>query len=280
MSHYVYILKSNDTRYYTGYTTDLERRLREHRDGKGAKFTRAFGAAKILYHEVCATRSAALKREAAIKSLTRAEKKILMASKQRCYTPLPKRFFNCDTLTLAKKLLGVCLVHRLKEGKVIGRIVETEAYLHDDPASHSFNGESGRNRAMFGPAGHAYVYFTYGMHHCFNVVANGEGKGEAVLIRALEPLEGIEIMRQCRAKKSPKKQWSDRELCNGPAKLVQAMGIAARHNHDSLFKGPLKLTQINFTPTETVARTQRIGISKGKEFPYRFFLKNNPFVSR
>lgn len=283
MFHFVYILESRDGRYYTGYTTDLARRLKAHRSGKGAKFTRAFGAVQILYQEQFGTKSAALKREAAIKNLVRAEKRKLVSGfeKSLCrYSPLPKHFFQCDTLVLAKKLLGVCLVRRHNGSSVVGRIVETEAYLHDDRASHSFRGPTGRNRAMFGPPGRTYIYFTYGMHHCFNVVSGEKGKGEAVLIRALEPLEGLEIMCDRRGQDSRKKNFSDTELCNGPAKLVIAMGISPRHNGASLLRGTLKLTQSALPLTESIAQTTRVGISKGKNLPYRFFLKGNVFVSR
>src|SRR3989338_1070928 len=128
---------------------------------------------------------------------------------------LDKSFFKKSTLNAAQNLLGCYLIHN----NCTGKIVETEAYLHNDKASHSFKGKTNRNEAMFSEAGKAYVYFTYGMHHCFNVVTNKKGVGEAVLIRALELIKGIEIMKKRR------KTNNVRDLCNGPAKLVIAFGI-------------------------------------------------------
>lgn len=203
-----------------------------------------------------------------------------LKSEKGRYIPLTKIFFQCDTLTLAEKLLGVCLVHRLKEGRLIGRIVETEAYLQKDPASHSFNGKSNRNAPMFGPPGRAYIYFTYGMHYCFNIVGGEKGRGEAVLIRALEPLQGEARMRKHRAQSSSKKTFQLKELCNGPAKLVQAMGISADRNNTSLLSGSLRLMSLPRASSEAVVRARRIGISKGQKHPYRFYLKDNPFVSK
>src|SRR5215472_7349214 len=111
---------------------------------------------------------------------------------------LPPEFYAQDTITVARKLLGCYLVHLEEERTTVGRIVETEAYLADDPASHSFKGKTKRSSVMFGPAGYAYVYFIYGMHVCLNVVTGEEGKGEAVLFRALEPIEGVAIMQDRR----------------------------------------------------------------------------------
>ena len=160
------------------------------------------------------------------------------------YKSLPKSFFNKSTLDIAKGLLGKYIIHQTKEGLVAGKIVETEAYLIDDPASHSFNGETNRNKSMFMKAGTSYVYFTYGMYHCFNVVTNKEGVGEAVLIRALEPVEGLEVMKRNRGKKGT--EFSDaRNLCSGPAKLVIALGITKEHDGLDLLSddSPLRLAQ-------------------------------------
>ena len=186
---------------------------------------------------------------------------------------LAKSFFKQDTLEIAKALLGCYLINNTKEGKVIGRIVETEAYLANDPASHSFKGKTRRNQAMFGPPGRAYVYFTYGMHHCFNVVTAKEGIGEAVLIRALEPVFGIELMKKRR------KMENIGTLCDGPAKLVQAMGISKEHNGLDIIKGKLRLRKENKIK-EDIITAKRIGLSRGEHLPYRFYLKESSFVSR
>src|SRR6478752_6935252 len=129
-------------------------------------------------------------------------------------------FYARNPVAVAQDLVGATL---LVDG-VGGPIVETEAYAHDDPASHSFRGRTPRNAAMFGPPGRAYVYLVYGMHWCFNVVSAPEGAGQAVLVRALEPLEGLELMRRRRSR------TDERELCRGPGRLTQALGITRAHD--------------------------------------------------
>jgi len=187
---------------------------------------------------------------------------------------LAKSFFNKSTLEVAKALLGCYLVRETKGGVSIGKIIETEAYLQDDPASHSFGGKTKRNEAMFGPPGNAYIYFTYGMYHCFNVSTEKEGIGEAVLIRALEPSRGIELMKKRR------KTDSIKEICNGPAKLVIAMGIGKKHNGTSIIDGKLTICKGEVITKDKIMQTTRIGISKGAALPYRFYIKDNPFVSK
>jgi DNA-3-methyladenine glycosylase len=192
---------------------------------------------------------------------------------------LPQSFYERDTPVVARDLLGCYLVHLEPDGHTTGRIVETEAYLWDDSASHSFRGETERNRVMFGPAGHAYIYFIYGMYYCFNVVT-GARPGEAVLVRALEPVEGIPRMAERRGVDKLT------QLCSGPAKLVQALGITRAMNGSPVFGGPLQLWTADSLPgysppqTDEIVQTTRVGIQKAKDLPLRFYVKDNPFVSR
>jgi len=182
--------------------------------------------------------------------------------------PLGRKFFNRPTVDLAKALLGKCLCL----GNMKGVIVETEAYLYrDDPGCHASCGLTTRNAPMFGPAGRVYVYLIYGMYHCLNIVSGQEGEGEAVLIRALEPVQGIPTMQRRRKTKKIE------NLCNGPGKLTQAFGITKKHNNTSLLEGPLRIYD-NRQKIEICTST-RIGLSKGKELPLRFYVKESSFVS-
>jgi len=190
-----------------------------------------------------------------------------------CNSILPRSFYDRETVAVARGLLGACLVHVAPEGVTAGRIVETEAYLQGDPACHASRGMTARNRVMFGPPGHAYVYFIYGMYHCFNAVSAAEGVGEAVLIRALEPLQGIDLMRRRRGRERLF------ELCGGPARLVQAMGIEKSHNGADLTGGTLAICSGGYV-RDRIVRTTRIGIKEGAELPLRFYLEKNPYVSR
>lgn len=186
---------------------------------------------------------------------------------------LEMNFYTKKTEVVAKELLGKCLFLK-KDGQILsGMIVETEAYLHNDPASHSFCGLTERNKSMFGPAGHAYIYFIYGAHFCFNVVTAPQGLGEAVLIRAIEPFSGIEIMQKNRKTKNIK------NLTNGPAKLAEAFGIDKKLNGSSLIKGPLRIYDAKIKKLKIV-QTTRIGISKAQEHLMRFYIKDNAFVSK
>lgn len=193
---------------------------------------------------------------------------------------LPQTFYEQDTITVAKRLLGCYLVHLEGEETTLGRIVETEAYLVHDPAAHSFIGKTKRNSVLFGPVGHAYVYFIYGMHYCFNVVTGREGMGEAVLIRALEPLQGILVMRKRR------RTQKLTLLCNGPARLTEALAITLSYNGISLFDGPLQMRSSESLPSSAplgdadIVQTTRIGIVKARELPLRFYLKGNSYISR
>lgn len=219
----------------------------------------------------------------------------------------------------APLLLGCTLTRTLtlngEKRKLVARIVETEAYDQDDPASHAFGGPSDRNAAMFGPAGHLYVYVSYGMHHCCNVVCGPEGFGSGCLVRAVEPLEGVEVMRELRetgrvgkaqaanaglgheealtgheaeqvgheaeqvgrVRKHPLKL---RDLTNGPGKVCAALGIdKALYGHD-LTVEPLVLDFTPLLPGETIGCSPRVGISKNADAPKRYFIEGNAFVSR
>lgn len=193
----------------------------------------------------------------------------------------------------APLLLGCTLTRTLtlngEKHKLVARIVETEAYDQDDPASHAFGGPSDRNAAMFGPAGHLYVYVSYGMHHCCNVVCGPEGFGSGCLVRAVEPLEGVEVMRELReagragkaqAGRVRKHPLKLRDLTNGPGKVCAALGIdKTLYGHD-LTAEPLVLDFAPLLPGETIGRSPRVGISKNADAPKRFFIEGNEFVSR
>lgn len=180
-----------------------------------------------------------------------------------------------DPLHAAKYLLGAVIIRTLENGEVLkARIVETEAYHQSDPASHTYKGKSARNAAMFGPAGHAYIYFTYGMHWCFNVTAGKEGEGAGVLIRAAEPLEGIETMRQLRS------NVPDAQLTNGPAKLAQALAIdKSLYGHDVSLP-PLRVVNAGTIPVQDITTATRIGISQAVHELWRFYITDSPNVSR
>jgi DNA-3-methyladenine glycosylase len=177
-------------------------------------------------------------------------------------------FFDRSVHEVAPELIGATL---LVDG-VGGIIVEVEAYHHTDPAAHSYRGPTKRNAVMFGPAGMAYVYRSYGIHWCLNFVCEGEGSASAVLIRALEPTEGLGLMRRRRG------VTDERALCSGPGKLCEALGITHRHNGLALDRKPFALYPPAASPE--VVRGVRIGISKAVEKPWRFGLKGSPFLSK
>ena len=176
-----------------------------------------------------------------------------------------------DTVALGKFLIGCTLVHDVVSARLGGRIVETEAYLQGDAASHAFRGLTRRNPSMFLPRGHAYVYISYGVWPMLNISSEDEGVGEAVLIRALEPLAGIEAMR--RGSERPL------DITKGPGRLARAMRIAlADDGADLCGAGPLYLAA-PMQPTGPIATSTRIGITKDADRPLRFFERGNPFVS-
>ena len=192
-------------------------------------------------------------------------------------TPLSQDFYNQPTVELAQALLGHALVHETPEGTCAGIIVETEAYLSEgDPGCHAVRGKTDRNAPMFGPPGTAYVYFVYGMHHCFNVVTGPQGVAEAVLVRALEPVEGLDPMRRRRGVENTA------DLCSGPAKLCQALAVTIDQNTADLTRGPLTICHPPGRALGPIVTATRIGIPKGKghELPLRFYLGDSAFVSR
>jgi DNA-3-methyladenine glycosylase len=188
---------------------------------------------------------------------------------------------DLDTLSVAKNLLGYTLIHESEEGITAGIIVETEGYLKDDPACHAYRRKSERNAPMFGEAGTIYVYQIYGMHFCMNISTNQKDVGEAVLIRALEPTEGIDLMIKRRLEKSKSDKIGLKNLGSGPGKLVQAMGIHKGMNDWHILNSDLKIVPpLIQIPDNEIVTTTRIGITQGAELPYRFYLKGNKFVSK
>jgi DNA-3-methyladenine glycosylase len=196
--------------------------------------------------------------------------------------PLPRSFYLRSTLQVAQELLGKYFIRRVDKNLLIGKIVEVEAYRHNDPASHSFRKKTNRNSVMFCEGGCLYVYFTYGMHFCANVVTGREGVGEAVLIRAVEPLVGIEMMIMNRQK--GRFHLLDGvcliNLTNGPAKFCQAFGIARQENGIDLLHSEISIADGESIPSRLVKRSSRIGIRSGTEKKWRFFIKGNPWVSK
>jgi len=175
---------------------------------------------------------------------------------------LQHSFYNQPTLKVAKELLGKVLCH--KNGNVVleGRIIETEAYLQKDKACHASRGKTPRNAPMFGKPGFSYVYFTYGMHYCFNVVTQPEGIAEAVLIRAVEPLKGVGVMKRNRGRED--------NLTDGPAKLCQAFGIDKKLNEVDMTHGNFVIKYDGFRP-EKIQKATRIGIKLDADKEWRFY---------
>lgn len=236
--------------------------------------------------------------------------------------PLPRAFYLQNTLTVAQCLLNCLLVHDSPDGMTIGRISETEAYTSDDPACHAFTRRTERNAAMFGPPGHAYMHLNYGLHWCFNAVTAPENVAEAVLIRAVEPLVGLELMRRRRglstvenqvkssiknagnngmenefgnqsedqtvkSKETEAKQHRKycHFLCGGPGKLSVAFGMTAACNRFDLTDGQrLWLAEpaedVGYAEAENIIESSRIGITRAADYPWRFTLRNDPYISR
>jgi len=189
---------------------------------------------------------------------------------------LGRRFYSENTVEVAKSLLGKYLVRQIGKERLIGKIVETEAYRgSDDPASHAYRGKNSRNAVMFGEAGCAYVYFIYGKHHCLNVTTEKVGKPGAVLIRALEPVAGIETMKKNRRVKNLV------NLTNGPGKLTEAMRVTKELNGWDLTKGErLFVCKPEVGENFRIASTARVGVKKGADKQWRFYIEDNKFVSK
>jgi DNA-3-methyladenine glycosylase len=189
---------------------------------------------------------------------------------------LPAAFYARDTEIVARELLGCILECRSADGVASGRIVETEAYVGEhDLACHATAGRTQRTEPLYGPPGIAYVYFIYGVHWCFNAVTRREGQPSAVLVRALEPLEGIDLMRRRRPAAR-----RDIDLTNGPGKLCAALGIDVRHNARPLQSPPIMILRGQAVPGHRILITPRIGIRESADWPLRWIVADCPYVSR
>jgi DNA-3-methyladenine glycosylase len=189
---------------------------------------------------------------------------------------LQKSFYDRDTVTVAREMLGTILECRSEIGVASGMIVETEAYIgEDDPACHAAVGRTKRTAQLYGPPGLSYVYFIYGVHWCFNAVTRGEGLPSAVLVRALQPVKGIELMRERRGERI-----SDVNLTNGPGKLCAALAIDGSLNGVPLQRGALVIREGVAVDPANIVTSKRIGITKAADWPLRFHIAGNSFVSR
>ena len=195
--------------------------------------------------------------------------------------PLPREFYARPTLEVARDLLGKVLVHETAAGRTSGVIVEAEAYIgEDDPACHAAPGPTPRNAPLYGPPGFAYVYFNYGMHHLVNAVTEPEGVPAAVLIRALAPLEGIELMRRRRVRGTGRRaaDLEEHDICRGPGNLTRALGIGLGQNRADLTRGPLVIED-HGASAGRVAWGARIGLRVGTDRPWRAWVAGHPAVS-
>lgn len=200
-----------------------------------------------------------------------------LASSDASLAPaLPREFYARATLEVARDLLGKTLLHRTPQGITGGVIVETEAYVSAvDPAAHAYRGLTPRTRIMFGPAGHAYVYRSYGLHSLVNVVTQQEGEAAAVLLRALQPTVGLELMRERRGS-----MVAERDLCRGPGRLTLALGITLADNDADLLGPDLWIAETpDFVADTPIVATPRIGITRATDLPWRFVYAGNPYVS-
>jgi DNA-3-methyladenine glycosylase len=197
-----------------------------------------------------------------------------MRTKKRA-AQLPVEFFTQSAETVARKLLGALVVSTMGGERTAGRIVETEAYLgRDDPASHGYLlRRNSRNEALYGPPGQWYVYLSYGIHWCANLVCWSHGGGSAILLRALEPVEGLDVMRKRRGLEE------DRQLCSGPGKLCQALGITRELDGKAMVGSAVQVLAEKVSAGAQIAVTPRIGITKAAEWPLRFLIAGSRFTS-
>lgn len=199
----------------------------------------------------------------------------LPARRLRPGRALPRSFYDRDTELVARELLGAVLECRTPEGTAAGVIVETEAYVGEhDAACHAAVGRTARTDPLYGPPGTAYVYFIYGMYWCVNAVTRAEGLPSAVLIRALEPLSGLPLMRRRR-----QRVRSDHDIASGPGKLCLALGIGSQHNGHPLQRYPLRILAGARFPDTEVLVTPRVGITKAADWPLRWLVRGSPYVS-
>lgn len=191
-------------------------------------------------------------------------------------SPLPRAFYDRPTLTVARDLIGKTLLRRTAEGVAGGMIVETEAYTAaNDPAAHGYRGQTPRNRSMFGGPGFAYVYRSYGIHYCLNVVTEGQDVAAAVLIRAIRPEIGIELMRRRRGERI-----GDRDLARGPGRLCQALALSIDDDGSDLLGSAMWLIETpGLEEMPRIAATARIGITQAADWPWRFVVVGDPYVS-
>jgi DNA-3-methyladenine glycosylase len=188
---------------------------------------------------------------------------------------LPQDFYDQPTLDIARSLLGKYLIRPYDQNLLVGKIVETEAYIgENDPACHAAVGRTSRNQVMYGPPGYAYIYFIYGMYYCLNVVTEKEGFPAAVLLRALEPVRGFEILKQNRKIKI------NYQLTNGPGKICQALKLNRDFNGENLSGDKIYIGIGKEIHNDNITRTARVGINKGIEHPWRFYIKDSLYVSK
>ncbi len=194
---------------------------------------------------------------------------------------LSKEFYKEDPVKLAPKILGKIIVRKLNNSYLVGKIAEVEAYRgRDDQAAHSYKGKTKRTEVMFFEGGHLYVYFTYGMHYCANIVCGKTDEGAAVLIRAVEPLNHFDFLSMNRFGISELSDKQKINLTNGPAKFCQAFNITKEENGLNLTGEPIFLIEGERLTKNQIIQTKRIGITRAVNFPWRFYIKDNPYVSK